>query len=175
MSQVATLLLLDFLIPVPLPGRRPAAPRPDWAAWAEMLADYQQRGVAVVGSHPRCAEPNLDGLYIRGRSEVVVCPRGEPSTTLRHEGWHLVQSLCLGGRPWIEPAQIERLLSRDDRRELQALVAPERRHREAEARVMARQSPAVYLQAMDRACACRLPFGGVGAAPSDAQPSTRQI
>jgi hypothetical protein len=97
----------------------------------------------------------------------VVCARGEPSTTLRHEGWHLVQSLCLNDQPWLTAEQIERLLSRDDRRELQALVAPERRHREAEARVMARQPPAAYLQAMDRACVGRLPF--------DPQPSTRQI
>jgi hypothetical protein len=175
MNPAPSLLLLAFLIPVPLPGGRPAPPRPDRAAWAELLAGFQQGGVSVVSNHPRCAEPNLDGLYVRGRSEVVVCPRGEPSTTLRHEGWHLVQSLCLGGRPWLEATQMERLLSRADRRELQALVAPERRHREAEARVMARQSPAAYLQAMDRACAGRLPFGGGGAAPSDAQPSTRQI
>lgn len=167
MSPAPALLLLAFLIPVPLPGRRLASPRPDRAAWAAVLAGFQQRGVAVVNHHPRCAEPNLDGLYVRGRREVVVCPRGEPSTTLRHEGWHLVQSLCLSERPWLETAQIERLLSRDDRRELQALVAPERRHREAEARVMARQPPSAYLQAMDRACAGRLPFSP--------QPSTRQI
>ncbi len=167
MSSAPTLLLLAFLIPVPLSGRHPAPPRPDRAAWAEVLAGFQQRGVAVVSTHPRCAEPNLDGLYVRGRIEVVVCPRGEPSTTLRHEGWHLVQSLCLGGRPWLAATQIERLLSRDDRRELQALVAPERRQREAEARAMARQPPAAYLQAMDRACAERLPF--------DPQPSTRQL
>jgi hypothetical protein len=168
------LVLLALLIPVPLPARRPAPPRPDRTAWAQVLTGLQQRGVAVVGSHPRCSEPDLDGLYVRGRTEVVVCPRGEPSTTLRHEGWHLVQSLCLQGKPWLNATQIKSLLSRDDHRALQALMTPERWHREAEARVMARQRPAAYLQAMDLACAGKLPFGGRAAARTDAQPSTRQ-
>ena len=170
MSPTPSLLLLAFLIPVPLPRSRPA-PRADRAAWVQVQAGFQQRGVRVTGSHPRCAEPDLDGLYVRGRTEVVVCPRGEPSITLRHEGWHLVQSLCLQGRPWLAVGQIERLLSRDERRELRALVSAERWQREAEARVMGRQPPEAYLQAMDRACAGRLPFGGGPARP---QPSTRQ-
>lgn len=168
MSPAPTLLLLAFLIPVPLTRSRPA-PRPDRAAWAQVLAGFQQRGVAVVDQHPRCAEPDLDGLYVRGSIEVVVCPRGEPSTTLRHEGWHLVQSLCLMGTPWPPAANPEARLSRIDRRELQLLVSPEQRQREAEARLMAQLGPDAYLEALDQACAGRLPLGQPGE-PSPARP-----
>jgi len=82
-----------------------------------------------------------------------VCPKGEPSTTLRHEGWHLVQTLCLSGRTWLVETTVEPQLSQEDRRELDLLVRPQRRPWEAEARLMARLPPAAYLQAMDRACA----------------------
>lgn len=57
----------------------------------------------------RCAkttrgqEPNLEGPYVRGRRELLVCRRDDQSLTLRHEVWHLVQSLCLRDRPWLEP------------------------------------------------------------------------
>ena len=141
--------LLAFLFVLPF-GR--SQPRTDMAAWQQLSAGFAERGVAVVSSHPRCAEPNLDGLYVRGRREVVVCERGDRSITLRHEGWHLVQSLCLRDRPWLEPAELERRLSRDDRRELQALVTPERWAREAEARVMAQLKPTDYLATVDQLC-----------------------
>lgn len=149
--------LVAFLIPIPL---SPVSPRLDRRAWAELLMGFQERGVVVLTNHPRCHEPDLEGLYVRGRAEVVVCPKGEPSTTLRHEGWHLVQSLCLTGRTWLVAETVEPQLSRSDRRELDLLVRPERRPREAEARLMARLTPADYLRALDRACAGRLPLGG---------------
>jgi len=82
----------------------------------------------------------------------VVCERGDRSSTLRHEGWHLVQSLCLQGRPWLSSQQIEQRLSRDDRLELQTLVQPDRWQREAEARAMARLRANDYLQELNRAC-----------------------
>lgn len=148
-----TLLILAFLLP--LPWFR-AAPRTDPAVWRQLLAAFSQRGVMVTSDHPRCREPNLYGLYVRGSRTVVVCERGDRSATLRHEGWHLVQSLCLQGRPWLSPQQIEARLSRSDRRELQTLVQPERLQREAEARVMARLSAADYLAALNQACAERL-------------------
>jgi hypothetical protein len=148
-------LMVAFLIPLPFPQ---TSPRPDGRAWRELLAGFRERGVAVVTTHPRCREPDLVGLYVRGRTEVVICPRGEPSTTLRHEGWHLVQHLCLVGSTWLAPQTVEARLSRGDRRELELLVSPERRPREAEARVMAQLPPQAYLQAVDRACAGRLPF-----------------
>ena len=142
--------LLAFLFFLPF-GR--SQPRTDLAAWQQLSAGFADRGIAVVSNHPRCAEPNLDGLYVRGRREVVVCERGDRSATLRHEGWHLVQTLCLFDRPWLEAAEVEHRLSRDDRRELEALVRPERRAREAEARVMAQLKPVDYLVALDQACA----------------------
>jgi len=150
---MSTLLTLAFILP--LPFFRPT-PRTDPAAWGQLLAAFSQRGVMVTGDHPRCREPNLYGLYVRGSRTVVVCERGDRSATLRHEGWHLVQSLCLQGRPWLSPQQIEARLSRDDRRELQALVQPDRFAREAEARVMARLNAADYLAELNRACAERL-------------------
>jgi hypothetical protein len=147
-QQIWALALVAFLIPLPLPR---TAPRTDGRAWRDLLAGFQARGVVVLTTHPRCQEPDLDGLYVHGRREVVVCPRGEPSTTLRHEGWHLVQNLCLGGRTWLSPQTVENHLRRD-REELALLVRPERRPWEAEARVMAKVRPADYLQAVDRAC-----------------------
>ena len=144
-------LLLAFLIPFLRPQQIETGSDP--AAWLQLIADFQARGVRVRSDHPRCAEPDLDGLYVRGRREVVVCERGDRSATLRHEGWHLVQTLCLFDRPWLEAAEVERRLSRDDRRELQALVRPERRAREAEARVMAQLKPVDYFVALDQACA----------------------
>jgi hypothetical protein len=151
------LALLAFLIPLPLPR---SGPRPDGRAWRELLAGFQARGVVVLTTHPRCREPDLEGLYVHGRREVVVCPRGEPSTTLRHEGWHLVQNLCLAGGTWLAPHTVEAHLSRRDREELVLLVRPERRSWEAEARVMAKLRPVDYLQAVDRACAGRLDAHG---------------
>ena len=142
--------LLAFLFFLPF-GR--SQPRTDLAAWQQLSAGFADRGIAVISTHPRCTEPDLDGLYVRGRRDVVVCERGDRSATLRHEGWHLVQSLCLFDRPWLEAVELERHLSRDDRRELQALVRPERWAREAEARVMAQLKPVDYFAALDQACA----------------------
>ncbi|MFN6337563.1 MAG: hypothetical protein ACK41W_02380 [Cyanobacteriota bacterium] len=156
------LALAAFLIPIPLPQ---GGPRPDGRAWREVMAGFQARGVRVRTTHPRCGEPDLEGLYVRGRMEVVVCPRGEPSTTLRHEGWHLVQNRCLAGRTWLEPQTVEARLSRRDRRTLDALVSPERRPLEAEARFMAQLPPAAYFRAVDQACGERLPFKSVEVAP----------
>ena len=141
------LLAFFFLLPF---GR--SQPRTDQAAWQMLAAGFAERGIAVLSTHPRCSEPNLHGLYVRGRREVVVCERGDRSSTLRHEGWHLVQSVCLFDRPWLEAADVERRLSREDRQELQALVKPERWAREAEARVMAQLKPTDYLAEVDRAC-----------------------
>ena len=148
-----TLLTLAFLLPLPFFR---ATPRTDQAAWRQLLVAFSQRGVTVTSDHPRCREPNLYGLYVRGSRTVVVCERGDRSATLRHEGWHLVQSLCLQGRPWLSLLQIEARLSRDDRRELQNLVQSDRLEREAEARVMARFNAADYLGELNRACAERL-------------------
>ena len=103
--------------------------------------------------HPRCAEPQLFGLYVRGRREVVVCPKGNQLETLLHEGWHGVQSLCLRGTPLVGSDALLRQLGRRDRRELQLLYRPDQWQREAEARVMAREPLARYLQTLDRACA----------------------
>jgi hypothetical protein len=144
-------LVLGFLIPLPL--GRPPAERTDPATWARLLAGFQERGIAVLAEHPRCSEPALYGLYVRGRREVVVCQRGDRSDTLRHEGWHLVQSLCLSGRPWLDRDEVDRKLSRRDQRELAVLVAPDRWWREAEARVMAQLPPDAYLAVLDQACA----------------------
>lgn len=162
---MAGLLVLAFILP--LPFLRPVE-RTNQAAWSQLLAAFTERGVMVTGVHPRCQEPSLYGLYVRGSRTVVVCPRGDQSSTLRHEGWHLVQSLCLGGRPWLSPEQTEQRLTRTDRRELQALVQPDRRPREAEARAMANLSVDDYLQELNRACAERL------AAPSGSAQTERQ-
>ena len=148
------LLLWAFLLPIPL--FRSPGERTNQAAWAQLLAEFNRRGVAVSSDHPRCQEPNLYGLYVRGSQTVVVCNRGDRSSTLRHEGWHLVQSLCLQNRAWLQPNVIDRSLNSSDRAELQALVQPERWQREAEARVMAKRSVSDYIQAMNEACSERL-------------------
>lgn len=146
-------LTLAFLLPLPL--FRPVE-RTDQTAWRQLLAAFNLRGVTVTSQHPRCREPNLYGLYVRGSRTVVVCDRGDRSATLRHEGWHLVQSLCLQGRPWLSPEQIEARLTRQDRLELQAVVQPERRQREAEARALARFRASDYLAELNQACTERL-------------------
>ncbi|MFM7312343.1 MAG: hypothetical protein ACKO0M_04115 [Cyanobium sp.] len=151
------LLTLAFLIP--LPFVRPVE-RTDQAAWGQLLAAFTARSVSVSSDHPRCREPDLYGLYVRGHRTVVVCERGDRSATLRHEGWHLVQHLCLWGKPWLSPEQIEAALSRDDRRDLQLLVQPQRWHREAEARSMAHRATDDYLQQLNAACAERWPTPG---------------
>jgi hypothetical protein len=136
-----------------LGSHQPAMAGGDWAA---LVAGFQARGIAVRSDHPRCAERGLEGLYVRGRREVVVCLRGDRSLTLRHEGWHGAQALCLGGRPWLAPETVARLLGRRDRREIQMLVPPPQWPREAEARVMARLATERYFEAWDQACAGRL-------------------
>ena len=145
------LLALAFALPLPL-FRGGQGDRTDPAAWQSLLAAFEERGWAVISNHPRCREANLYGLYVRGSRQVVICPRGDQSSTLRHEGWHAIQSLCLRDRPWLSTEQIAQQLSPSDRMELQALVMPDRWQREAEARVMAGLKPNVYLQELERAC-----------------------
>lgn len=144
-------VLLAFVLPIPL--GRPAPARTDPQAWLTLEAAFRARGVAVVAQHPRCSEAGLFGLYVRGSRTVVVCPKGDRSDTLRHEGWHLVQSLCLGGKPWLSPQQVQASLSRQDRRDLQQVVTADRWWREAEARAMARMTLPNYLGELNRACA----------------------
>ena len=123
----------------------------------EAIAAFEQRGFVIRRDHPRCAEPQLFGLYVRGRREVVVCPKGNQLETMLHEGWHGVQSLCLRGTPLVGSDALLRQLGRRDRRELQLLYRPDQWQREAEARVMAREPLGRYLEALDRACAAPAP------------------
>jgi hypothetical protein len=123
----------------------------------EAIAAFEQRGFVIRREHPRCAEPQLFGLYVRGRREVVVCPRGNQLETLLHEGWHAVQSLCLREKPLLGLDTLLPRLGRRDRLELQVLYRPERWQREAEARMMAREPLGSYLQALDRACTAAAP------------------
>ena len=166
-TGVIHLALIAFLIPLPFGRREPAQDR---AGWSELVSAFQSRGVAVLNSHPRCREADLDGLYVRGHRELVVCERGDRSLTLRHEGWHLVQSLCLSGRPWLQPDQMEARLTTQNRHELAVLVTPERRWREAEARAMANLDVKTYLQELDRACPAVTPAD----APMDPSTDTDQ-
>ncbi len=146
-------------------------------AWPELQAAFEQRGFAVQLSalpgsgsvpasgaaapfrHPRCDEPNLFGLYLRNRRLIVICPRGNRSETLMHEGWHAIQDRCLQGAPWLSPEQLLRSLSRRERREVDVFYSGSTWQREAEARVMARQPSEVYFGWVDRFC-------GRAAAPS---------
>jgi hypothetical protein len=153
--MVSGTLLLGFLLS--LPFLRPAAPRTDPQAWQELRVAFEARGVVIRSDHPRCQELNLDGLYVRGQRTVVVCNRGDRSLTLRHEGWHLAQSLCLLDGPWLSHSAITQALTRQDRQALQVLVQPERWRREAEARAMANQPLPRYLQALEQVCQIRLP------------------
>ena len=100
----------------------------------EAIATFEQRGFVIRREHPRCAEPKLFGLYVRGRREVVVCPRGNQLETLLHQ------------------------LGRRDRRELQMLYRPDQWPREAEARLMAREPLDRYLQTLDRSCTTAMPL-----------------
>ena len=121
------------------------------------IAAFEQRGFVIRRDHPRCREPHLLGLYVRGRREVVVCPKGNQRDTLLHEGWHAVQALCLRGTPRFSTAELMQRLDRRDRRELERLYAPTQWPREAEARLMAREPLDRYLQALDRACTAAPP------------------
>ena len=123
----------------------------------EAIAAFEQRGFVIRRDHPRCAEPQLFGFYVRGRREVVVCPKGNQLETMLHDGWHGVQSLCLRGTPLVGSDALLRQLGRRDRRELQLLYRPDKWQREAEARVMAREPLGRYLEALDRACAAPAP------------------
>ena len=119
----------------------------------EAVAAFEARGFVIRRDHPRCRESQLFGLHVRGRREVVVCPKGNQRDTLLHEGWHAVQSLCLRETPQLSLEALLPRLGRRDRLELQVLYRPERWQREAEARVMAGEPLGRYLEALDRACA----------------------
>jgi len=121
------------------------------------IAAFEQRGFVIRREHPRCAEPQLLGLYVRSRREVVVCPRGNQLETLLHEGWHAVQTVCLNGTPLLGSEVLLHQLDRRDRRELERLYAPTQWPREAEARLMACEPLDRYLQALDRACTAAPP------------------
>lgn len=149
-------LLLAFILF--LPFAQPKSVRTDVESWNALLGAFRARGVEVSSDHPRCQEPDLYGLYIRGQRKVVVCERGDRTLTLRHEGWHLAQSLCLLDTPWLSDADISQKLTREDLIELAALVQPERRRREAEARAIAHLSQPHFLEAIGQACLTRLPI-----------------
>ena len=151
--------MLDVLaFDIMLPFHR-SQPRTDESAMRELMAGFDTRGVKVVNDHPRCREATLEGLYVRGSREVVVCKRGDQSNTLRHEGWHLVQTLCLGNTPWLTTEEIEQGLTRQDRKDLVVFVNRNSWPREAEARVMAQLKPKPFFEALDRACSTRLQTG----------------
>jgi hypothetical protein len=155
-QAVVMLDVLAFVIMLPF---HRSQPRTNASAMAELVTGFESRGVRVVTDHPRCNEATLEGLYVRGSREVVVCRRGDQSSTLRHEGWHLVQTLCLGNTPWLTTDEIERGLTGQDRKELVAFVSRENWPREAEARVMAQRKPKPFFEAVDRACSTRLQPG----------------
>ena len=151
--------MLDVLaFVIMLPFHR-SQPRTDQSAMRELMAGFDTRGVKVVTDHPRRREATLEGLYVRGSREVVVCQRGDQSNTLRHEGWHLVQTLCLASTPWLTTEEIERGLTGQDRKELVVFVSRDSWQREAEARVMAQLKPKLFFEAVDRACSARLQTG----------------
>ncbi len=124
------------------------------AGWPlpRLVEAFEQRGFTVLGDHPRCAERDLFGLYLRESGRIVVCPRGNRAETLLHEGWHAVQSRCLRGAPLLGDDALRRGLSRHDQRDLVVLYGRDRWQREAEARVMARQEPAAYFRLVDAVC-----------------------
>ena len=148
--------VLAFVIMLPF---HRSQPRTDQSAMRELMAGFDTRGVKVVNDHPRCREATLEGLYVRGSHEIVVCQRGDQSNTLRHEGWHLVQTLCLGSTPWLTTEEIERGLTAQDRKELVVFVNRDSWPREAEARVMAQLKPKPFFEEVDRACSTRLQTG----------------
>ena len=141
------------------------------ADWQQQLAAFEQRGFAVSvssppsrshtpidshspsSSYPRCAETNLFGLDLRSRHLIVICPRGNQTQTLLHEGWHAIQHRCLQGVPLLSQEQLLQGLSRRERREVDLLYRNSDWQREAEARVMAQQRPDLYFGWVDRVCA----------------------
>ncbi len=147
--HLAVLLLVALGLPDPL---KRAARADNWS-YQRLVEAFEQRGFSVLGSHPRCAERGLYGLYLRESRRIVVCPRGNLNDTLLHEGWHAVQSRCLRGRPFLGEEELCRGLSRRDQRDLARLYGEGRWQREAEARVMARRDPATYLRLVDELCA----------------------
>ena len=148
-----TLDVLAFVIMLPFHRSKP---RTDANAMRELVGGFESRGVKVVTDHPRCSEATLEGLYVRGSREVVVCRRGDQSNTLRHEGWHLVQTLCLDSTPWLSTGEIEQGLTGQDRKEMLAFVKRDSWPREAEARVMSQLTPKLFFESVDRACSTRL-------------------
>ncbi|MBM5821967.1 MAG: hypothetical protein FJ082_05735 [Cyanobacteria bacterium K_Offshore_surface_m2_011] len=164
--QLAVLLLVAVGLPDPLTR----AARADNWSYQRLVDAFEQRGFSVLGSHPRCAERGLYGLYLRESRRIVVCPRGNLNDTLLHEGWHAVQTRCLRGRPYLGEEELRRGLSRRDQRDLARLYGEGRWQREAEARVMARRDPAAYLRLVDELCAPP-PAAPPTAAPPAAAPS----
>ncbi|MCP9834992.1 MULTISPECIES: hypothetical protein [unclassified Cyanobium] len=130
----------------------PLAARAETWSYQRLVDAFEQRGFRVLGSHPRCVERGLYGLYLRESRRIVVCPRGNLNDTLLHEGWHAVQSRCLRGTPLLGADELRRGLSRRDQQDLARLYGGERWQREAEARVMARRDPVSYFRVVDELC-----------------------
>ena len=150
-------LAVLLLVAVGLPDPLTRAARADNWSYQRLVEAFEQRGFSVLGSHPRCAERGLYGLYLRESRRIVVCPRGNLNDTLLHEGWHAVQSRCLRGAPFLGEEELRRGLSRRDQRDLARLYGEGRWQREAEARVMARRDPAAYLRLVDELCGAPVP------------------
>ncbi len=147
----------------------PLAARAESWSFQQVVEAFEQRGFTVLGSHPRCAERGLFGLYLRESRRIVVCPRGNLNDTLLHEGWHAVQSRCLRGTPFLDVDALRRGLSRRDQHDLVRLYGDGRWQREAEARVMARRDPGSYFRLVDELCGS--PAAPPAAAPNETSPS----
>ena len=149
--MMPALLTIAFLLPIPI-FRSGSSESTNQDKWIQLVAAFEKLGIFVITDHPRCQEPNLYGLYVRGGRQVVVCPRGDMSSTLRHEGWHAVQTLCLRDRAWLSLETRDAKLTKHDQAELYSLVSPPHRDREAEARAMMNMQNKDYLQAVETAC-----------------------
>lgn len=121
-------------------------------SFAQLLALFNQRGVEVLSEHPRCNVRTVYGLYVRGRMQVVVCPKGDQRNSLMHEAWHLVQARCLKGAEYFSEPWLREKLNRRDRRDLDALYTSSQWRREAEARYMATLPVQAFFQAYDALC-----------------------
>jgi hypothetical protein len=123
----------------------------------ELVVAFQSRGFRVEREHERCTERGLYGIYLRRARMIVVCPVGNQSDTLLHEGWHAVQARCLRGAPLLDQATLDRGLTAADRRDISQLYTGAAWQREAEARVMARSTPDSYFAWVDKLCTGKLP------------------
>ena len=139
----------------------PATATTNWNEVQQIESRIERLGARVFWMRMNtgtCAQRGLLGVYDLRKRTVFMCQQrlrssSEPLIdTLKHEGWHAVQSICNGWRPVLGDHKIRALLSQSDKEILRESYDESQHRMEAEARAIENVPTEAYLRGVDHYC-----------------------